>query len=185
MPTLSLIWNALWRGGAWGLLTGTVLGAAYGAIFANVLLFLGLVSQAAAQFRPDDLPRAYAAVLFLALIGSVAGALFGVPTGLIVGILDGLLIGVLTCAFFYPLNNVARHRRVTAIISAVFTAAASWLCFVGIMLFYANRARANVPVLMLLVTIPALIAGAAGWFVARRIARWYAGAGSWRLADGS
>lgn len=181
MPTLSLIWNALWRGGAWGLLTGTVLGAAYGAIFANVLLFLGLLSQAAAQFRPDDLPRAYAAVLFLALIGSVVGALFGVPTGLIVGLIDGLLIGVLTRAFFYPLKDAARHRRVTAIVSAIFTTFASWLCFVGIMLFYANRARANIPVLMLLVTIPALIAGAAGWFVARHIARSYEQAGGWEV----
>lgn len=173
MPTLSLIWNALWRGGAWGLLTGTLLGSVYGAIFGTVVYLFVVIAQDPARIPLDNLPRALLGMRLLPVIGSVVGALFGVPTGLIVGLIGGLLIGVLTRAFFYPLHDAARHRRATVIVSGIFTAAASWLCFVGIMVFYANRARANIPVLMLLVTIPALIAGAAGWLVAWHITRSY------------
>lgn len=173
MTTLRTIFGATWLGGAWGLLSGTLLGTAYGALFANVLLLFGLLAQDPSQFRLDDIPRAIFGMLFFALIGSVMGALFGVPTGFVVGVIDGLLIGILTRAFFFPLHDAARHRRVVGIASAIFTAIASYICFVSIMLFYANRAQANVPVLMLIAVIPALVAGAAGWFVAKQIARWY------------
>lgn len=180
MKTARLLFDTTWRGGAWGLLSGTLLGTAYGAIFANVLLFLGLLSQDAAQFQLDDVPRAMFAMLVLALIGAVMGALFGVPTGFVVGLFNGLLIGLVTRIFFFPLRDAAKHRRAVGIVSAIFTILASWFCFFSIMLFYANRAQASVPVLALVGVIPALIAGAAGWFVARQIARWYAGVGNWK-----
>ena len=113
------------------------------------------------------------AVLFLALIGAVVGALFGVPAGLVVGTTNGLLLGVLTRALFYPLNNARRYSWVIAVVSAVFTCIVAWLCFIGIMLFYANRNAANVGVLAVVVAVPALIAGIGAGLTSRLIAHWY------------
>lgn len=173
MTTVKLLFGTTWRGAAWGLLGGTMLGTAYGAIFANVLFAFGLAAQAPFEIKLDDIPRAIAGVLILALIGSVMGALFGVPTGFIVGLLDGLLVGIVTRLFFFPLRDAKTYRRVIAIVCAVFTTMASWLGFFAIMLFYANREKANVPALALAVTLPALIAGIASAFISRVIARWY------------
>ena len=171
--TGKLILGMLWRGGAFGLLAGTMLGTAYGALFANILLFFGMLTQSSAEFQSDDIPRAIIAVLFLALIGAVMGALFGVPTGFAVGLLNGLLIGGITRVFFFPLHDARTYRRVIALISAVFTAIASWLGFFAIMFFYANREKANVPVLAAIVIIPALIAGIAAAFISQIGVRWY------------
>jgi len=173
MTTARWLWGMTWRGGAWGLLAGTMLGTAYGAVFANGLFFFGLLSQAPAEFHGEDVPRAIVAVLLLALIGSVMGALFGVPTGFVVGLLNGLLLGIVTRAFFYPLRDARTYRRVIALISVGFTAIASWLGFFAIMLFYANTEKANVPVLAIGVIIPALIAGIAAGFISQMGARWY------------
>ncbi|MBI5302584.1 MAG: hypothetical protein HY868_10635 [Chloroflexi bacterium] len=173
MTTIKLLFGTTWRGGAWGLLGGTMLGTAYGAIFANVLFAFGLAAQAPFDLQRDDIPRAIVAVLVLALIGSVMGALFGVPTGLVVGLLDGLLIGIVTRVFFFPLKDAKTYRRVIAITCAVFTTIAAWLGFFAIMLFYADRDKANVGTLALAVTLPALIAGVASAFISRVIARWY------------
>lgn len=173
MTTARLLWGMTWRGGALGLLAGTMLGTAYGAVFANSLFFFGLLAQAPAEFQSGDAPRAIFAVLFLALIGSVMGALFGVPTGFIAGLLNGLLIGLMTRIFFYPLRGAKTYRRMMALTSGVFTALASWLGFFATMLFYANIEKANVPVLAALVVIPALIAGIAAAFISQMGARWY------------
>ncbi|MCI0475567.1 MAG: hypothetical protein L0Y55_04920 [Anaerolineales bacterium] len=172
MSTIKLLWNTTWRGGAWGLLGGTMLGTAYGAIFANALFLFGL-AQAPFDLRGDDIPRAFAAILVLALIGAVMGALFGVPTGFVVGALNGLLIGIITRAFFFPLRDARTYRRVIAVVSALFTVIASWLGFLVIMLFYANREKANVEVLAVGVLIPALIAGIVAALISRVIAWWY------------
>jgi len=173
VKTFDLLWGTTWRGGAFGLVAGTMGGTAYGAVFANALLFFGLATQAAANFQRDDIPRALVSMLFLALIGAVVGALFGVPTGIVVGIANGLLIGILTRAFFYPPKNTPAYRWALAIVSALFTAITAWICFIGIMLFYANRNAANVPVLAVIVLIPALIAGVGAGRLSRLIARWY------------
>lgn len=173
MKISKLLWGTTWRGGAWGLLAGTMLGTFYGAIFANGLFFFGWLSQAPIEFHGEDAPRAIFAMFLMALIGSVTGALFGVPTGFVVGLLNGLLLGIITRAFFYPLRDAQTYRRVIILTSAAFTAIASWLGFFVIMLFYANTAKANVPVLALGGVIPALIAGIAAALISRLIARWY------------
>lgn len=173
MHTIKLFWNTTWRGGAWGLLAGTMLGSAYGAVFANGLFFFGLLSQAPAELQGEDVPRAIFAVLFLALIGAIMGGVFGIPTGAVVGVLNGLLVGIITRVFFFPLRDARTYRRVIAVTSVVFTTIASWLGFFAIMLFYSNRDKANVPVLAIGVAIPALIAGFAAGFISRLITQWY------------
>ena len=173
MTTARLLWGMTWRGGAWGLLGGTMLGTAYGAIFANVLFLFGLAAQAPFNLQLDDIPRALVATLVLALIGAIMGALFGVPTGFAVGALNGLLIGIITRVLFFPRRDARTYHRVIATASALFTAIASWLGFLAIMLFYANREKANVGTLAVGVLIPALIAGVSAGFMSRMITHWY------------
>lgn len=173
VKTFELLWGTTWRGGAFGLVAGTMGGTAYGALFANALIFAGLISQPQFDFKPSDVVSVIFAVLFFGLIGAVMGALFGVPTGLVVGIANGLLLGGLTRVFFFPLKNAQTYRRVVAVVSAVFTAMVAWICFIGIMLFYANRNAANVPVLAVIAAIPALIAGIGAGLISQSIARWY------------
>jgi eukaryotic-like serine/threonine-protein kinase len=172
VTTIKLLWGTTWRGGALGLLVGTLGGAAYGALFANGLFAFSLLAQPA-TLQAKDVPAGIVAIVFLALIGAVVGALFGVPTGFVVGLLDGLLVGVLTRAFFYPLKTVRVYRRTAAVVSALFTGVAAWLCFIAIMLFYADRNAANIGVLIGMVTLPALIAGVGAGVLSRLIAGWY------------
>ncbi len=172
MTTIKLLWGTTWRGGALGLLVGTLGGAAYGALFANGLLAWGLLAQPRA-LELKDLPAGIGAVVFLALIGAVVGALFGVPTGIVVGIANGLFLGILTRVFFYPPKNARAYRWTVAIVSTLFTAFTAWICFIGIILFYANRNAANFGVLIGIVTLPALIAGVGAGLLSRLITRWY------------
>ena len=173
MTTLKIILGTSWRGAGLGLLAGTLGGSSYGAIFANVLLAFGILSQAPFEVKPQELVGALAAILIFALIGSVMGALFGVPSGLVVGIALGVLLGLLTRAFFYPLKNVQRYRWTIAIVSGLFTAPIAWFCFFSIMLFYANRDAADVRGLAVIVLVPALIAGVGAGLMSRLIANWY------------
>jgi hypothetical protein len=124
-------------------------------------------------FESSDALRVGVVIPFLALIGAIMGALFGVPTGLLVGLLNGLLVGILTRVYFFPPRDARTYRRVIAMASALFTAVASWIGFLAIMLFYANREKANVPVLAVGVLIPALIAGVGAGLLSRMITRWY------------
>ncbi|MBM3131018.1 MAG: hypothetical protein FJ009_20620 [Chloroflexi bacterium] len=172
MTTARLLWGMTWRGGAWGLLAGTMLGTAYGALFGNGVLLIKL-AQEWQTLGPENILPGIAAVGILILVGAVMGALFGVPTGLLVGSLNGLLVGMITRAFFFPPRDARAYRRVIAVASALFTSIASWIGFLAIMLFYANREKANVPMLAVIVLIPALIAGVGAGLISRMISRWY------------
>lgn len=173
MKTSRLLFNATWRGSAWGLLVGTFVGATFGALFGNVLVFgVELLKQ-----RPDpglnDLPALIGAVALIALIGSVIGALFGVPTGFVVGVANGLLLGIVSRVFFYPLTDVRGYRWVIALISMAFTTLASWVGFMLIMLLYANQNKADFVGIAIFLIIPALIAGIIAGAVSQIGARWY------------
>lgn len=171
--TGKIIFGMGWRGVAWGLLGGTLLGAAYGAIFANAMFFIGLTTQAPAPPELKDALSAIAAVVVLALVGSVMGAMFGIPVGALVGLLDGLLMGIITRLFFFPLRDAKIYRRVMAWVCFVVTASASWGGFMLIWIFLSNQGRANFTVFSLISAIPALIAGVASVFISRLIAGWY------------
>ncbi|MBI5650114.1 MAG: hypothetical protein HZC40_06675 [Chloroflexi bacterium] len=172
MTTLKLLLGTTWRGGVFGLIAGTLGGATYGAIFANAI-FLFRLAQEWSTLGAENFIPGIAVVLILAFIGSIMGALFGVPTGFIVGLLNGLLVGIVTRVFFFPLRDAKTFRRVIAMVSALFTGIASWFCFFAIILFYSNRDKADVPMLALIVTLPALIAGVASALISRAIAGWY------------
>ena len=173
MNTIRLLWNTLWRGGAWGLLMGSILGMTYGATFANILVFAGLISQPWGNFKLGDIPAAIFAVLILALLGAIFGGIFGIPTGFAVGVMNGLLFGILTRLFFYPLRDTRIYRRVMALASGLFTAIASWFGFILIWLLYANKEKDTLGAGIVMVTLPAIIAGIAAAFMSRLGTRWY------------
>ncbi|MBI5033621.1 MAG: hypothetical protein HZB51_24135 [Chloroflexi bacterium] len=173
MTTSRLLWGTTWRGGAWGLLAGTFVGATFGALFGNTLIFgVGLLQQQE-RIGLSDLPQLIPAFAIFAIIGSVMGALFGVPTGFAVGVANGLLLGIISRMFFYPLTDVRGYRWVIALISMTFTALASWVGFMLIMLLYANQDKANWVGLAIFLIVPALIAGVIAGAVSQIGARWY------------
>ncbi|MBI3913565.1 MAG: hypothetical protein HY327_05180 [Chloroflexi bacterium] len=166
MRTLKLLWNFIWRGGAWGTLFGAVGGTGVGAWTGVALLAFGL-TQTETAFTSADIVRGIFAMLFFALIGSGVGSLFGLPTGFFLGV----LIGAVTRAFFYPLQNAPRHRVVVASISALLGAVGSLVAFAAILQFYARRAVFADSLIFF--AVPALIAGACAVFIGGRVARWY------------
>lgn len=173
MTLFQLFWGTMWRGGAWGWLAGTLLSTAYGAVFANVLIFAGLLTQSPFDLKPSDLPSLIGAMLFMAFIGAIAGGIFGIPTGLVVGIANGFLLGLIARLFFYPLRDVKTFRRVMAIVSGIFTAIASWVGFMAIVYLYANQDKADWLVWAVIVLVPAVIAGIAAGLISQLGVRWY------------
>jgi hypothetical protein len=173
ISTFKLVWNTTWRGGAWGLLAGTFIGAAFGAVIGNVLVFgVGLMNQSK-SLGLNDIPTAFAVVFAVAMFGMVIGAIFGVPTGFVVGITNGLLLGIVSRVFFFPLTNVRAYRWVIALISMTFTTLTSWVGFMLIMFLYANQDKANYVGLAIFLVIPALIAGVVAGLISQIGARWY------------
>ncbi len=170
MSTPKLLFNFIWRGGAWGTLFGAVGGAGVGAWTGVALLALGL-TQTDAAFTSADIARGIFAMLFFALIGSGVGSLFGLPTGFFLGLMGGGVIGAVTRAFFYPLQNAHLYRVIVASISAIFGALGSLSAFAAILQFYARRAVFAESLAFF--SVPALIAGACAAFVGGRVARWY------------
>lgn len=168
------MWGSTWRGGTWGIALGALLGMIYGALFMVALFFVAMSNQTNAAPQPADAPRGLIAILFLMFIGSIMGALFGMPTGVFIGLIDGLVLGILTRMFFYSLGNARRFRRVLAAISALVSIVGSWTCFALILLLFAQQHSVSVTTLVVVGAVPALIAGAGGVFVSRRIAEWYA-----------
>jgi MFS family permease len=173
MKTLQLLFSTTWRGGMWGLLAGTMVGATFGALFGNVLVFGVGLTQQQEQISLNDIPAAIGAVAILAIIGSVMGALFGVPTGFVVGIANGLLLGIISRVFFFPLKNARAYRWVIALISMAFTTLASWVGFMLIMFLYANQDKADWVGIVIFLVVPALIAGVVAGFISQIGARWY------------
>ncbi len=170
MSTSKLLFNFIWRGGAWGTLLGAVGGTGFGAWTGVALLALGL-TQTDTALTSADLGRGIFAALFLALIGSGIGSLFGLPTGFFLGLLCGGVIGAVTRAFYYPLQNARRYRVIVAGISAMLGALGSLAAFAAILQFYARRAVFAESLIYF--SVPALIAGACAAFVGGRLARWY------------
>ncbi len=173
MTTFKLLWGSTWRGGMWGIALGALLGMIYGALFMVALFLVAISNQTNAAAQPADAPRGLIAILFLMFIGSIMGALFGIPTGVFIGLIDGLILGILTRVFFYPLRDTQRLRRTLAVISAFVSIVGSWTFFALILLLFARQHSVSVTTMVVIGAVPALIAGAGGVFVSRRIEEWY------------
>ncbi len=174
MTTRKLLWGMTRRGAVWGLLTGTLGGAAYGVVFTNGLYIFVMIFQPELLQSKNE-PTGITAFVLLVLFGAIMGVLFGLPIGLLVGILDGLLIGIVTRVLFYPLRHVRAYRWTVVLVSAVFTGIATWFGFMQIELFLEMMARSESDFnrLVIFFLVPALIASVAAAFISRSIARWY------------
>jgi hypothetical protein len=173
MSTLTLLWNTTWRGGAWGLLAGASLSMAYGATFANLLVFGGMITQPLGEFQPGDIPAAIFVVFLMAFLGAIMGGIFGIPTGFAVGATNGFLFGIITRLFFFPPRNTHLYHRVMALSSGLFTGIASWVGFILIWQLYMNDEKGDLGAGIIMVTVPAIIAGIAAAFMSRLGTRWY------------
>ncbi|MBI5033620.1 MAG: hypothetical protein HZB51_24130 [Chloroflexi bacterium] len=174
MKTSRLLFAITWRGGAWGLLVGAILGAAFGAIFAGKLFDLGLVEQSGA-IPSSDYPPAIADFMagFLALLGGIVGGGVGMPIGWMVGASDGFLIGMLLRASTDPMGKIRINRSVLFTISMLYTSVASLLGFIVILRFYSTQSAATSLWLLAIVIVPSLIAGIALGFVSQLLVLWY------------
>jgi len=124
-------------------------------------------------FSPGNALAALGGIFILWLIGAVAGGLFSIPAGIFVGATGGILMSILTRIFFYPLKNARRYRVTIGIVMGVYALVVSWFCFIAIYLLFARDNAIQSPLVPWLALIPALIAGALGYFVSGWIARWY------------
>ncbi len=174
MTTRRLLWGMTWRGAVWGLLTGTLGGAAYGVIFMNGLYIFIMIFQSE-MLQSKNEPTGITAIVLLVLFGAIMGVLSGLPVGLLVGIFDGLLIGIVTRVLFYPLKHVGAYRWTLALVSAMFTGIVAWFGFMQIASFLEkmDRSEADFSRLVIFFLVPALVAGVAAAFISGSIARWY------------
>lgn len=171
MTMQRLLWGMMWRSGAWGLLAGTILGAAYGILFSSILNLVGIHRGNLFILTPTQVGWHF--IMLVMFIGAILGILFGAPTGIIVGISNGVVLAVLMRLFFYPYKNSRAYHWIVFGVNIVFSIITSWLFLITIAYFWINRYINIFPQLAVLVLIPALIAGVSAGLLSRRITRWY------------
>jgi len=105
----------------WGLVLGALLGAAYGAMAANLLFLISMLVEGPTD--TSQLTDPMLGPLLTAFAGiSFYSAIFGVPLGALVGfalgVLDGLVLFALTRTLFHPMP----------VNKEVYRQAAGWVC---------------------------------------------------------
>jgi hypothetical protein len=176
-----LLWGCLWRGSVLGLACGASLGAVYGAL----LLTAALVAESIGSVLgvSDGSADAWLGAFYLAPYGAVFGAVFGAFAGLPLGVLLGLLAAVVTAVCSWQRRDVWRCRQFLGWASAVL----SIVVLLGLWLALGSDPAAFVfventsglfddgPVdLVFVVLVPTVVAGAAGWWIGRRVGGWSA-----------
>lgn len=173
MPTPKLFWNILWRATACGVIIALTVQAIFGALLVVFGFMAAATNRGAELLTPENAVATLGGIFILWLIGAVGGGLFSIPAGIFVGATGGILMSIITRIFFYPLKNARRYRIVIGIAMGVYALVVSWLCFIAIYLLFARDNTIQSPFVPWLALIPALIAGALGYFVSGWIARWY------------
>ncbi len=173
MTATKLLWDMTWRGAFWGMLAGTLFGIAYAIVFIEVNTIINWLAHKSFELQNADLWTIVTTLILVALSGAFFGLVCGAPTGLVIGAANGLLIGVITHRYFVPMPDARTYRRMVAIVSAIFTGVTSWMGFMIAWTFYTQRVTPDVTILLLMVTLPAIIAALAAIWVSRRVEGWY------------
>jgi hypothetical protein len=164
MRPLRLAVAAIARGLALGGLLGAAVGAGYG-LLASLLFLVYL-------FLKDETARAgaftfgYQAPLF----GLIAGVLFGTPLGAALGGLNSLIISITTHVWYSSAQDRQRYRRVMRTIATATTVLGTLL---GVQILLMNASIFNVGALLLLGSLPALLAALCAWRVSLSFTDWY------------
>lgn len=174
MPTTKLFWNISWRATLGGIVIALAVQAIFGAVFAAFGGAAAISNRGAELLAPTNAIPIALGILFLWLVGAIAGGIFSIPAGVFVGATGGILMSIITRLFFYPLKNARRYRVVMGIGMGLYALVVSWLCFMAIYLLFARDNALQSPLVPWLAMIPALIAGALAYFVCGWIAQWYA-----------
>lgn len=168
MSTARLFLHITTRATASGIAIAVATQALAGALFAA----FG-IAAAAGNGRTGGAAGAVLGVLFLGLVGAIAGGLFSIPMGIFIGVTSGILMSTVTRLFFHPPRSDRAYARVLGAMMATYTVAASWLIFMAVFLLFAKNHTLQSPVVPWLALLQASIAGALGYFVAGWIARGY------------
>ena len=169
MDTARLLGMIVWRTTVSGLLAGALLGGAYGALFLAVSFFVPLPAA-------DDLAEALLLGVPVGLsYGFFFGALLGAPPGLVLGFVVGVLAALLTRVRFYPLRAVHRYRLTMGLLAAAASVIGGFILFPPLIswAFWPTVTDSETLDYWSLTVIPALIAGAAGWWISQRMTAWY------------
>ncbi len=173
MPAPKLFLNITAR----ATISGIVIALMVQAIFGGVLAIFGVIAAMANRgqelLAPGNVAAAVAGIFILWLIGAVAGGLFSIPAGIFVGATGGILMWLITRIFFYPLKNARRYRVMIGIVMGAYAFVVSWICFMAVYLLFSKEHTIQAPLVPWLALIPALIAGALGYFVSGWIGKWY------------
>lgn len=176
MSTPKLFFHITGRAAAGGIVIALTVQAIFGLALAAVAMAAALTNRGAELLEPTNAVPAILGILFLWLVGAIAGGLFSIPAGIFVGVSGGLLMSVLTRIFFYPLKNARRYRIVMGILMGAYAFVVSWVCFMAVYLLFARDNTIQAPEVPWIALIPALIAGVLGYFVSGFIAKWYVNA---------
>ncbi len=173
MPTLKLFWNILWRAVMGGVVIALTVQAIFGALFAVFGVAAAMANRGTELLELTNAIPVILGIFIFWLIGAVTGGLFSIPAGIFVGATGGVLMSAITRIFFYPLKNARRYRVTIGILMGLYALVVSWLCFMAVYLLFARDNTIQSPFVPWIAIIPALIAGALGYFVSGWIARWY------------
>lgn len=173
MSTLKLFWNITWRTAAGIFAAAWIVQTLFVTLFAAFGLFAAVANPAGRPLGLAYILQALLAMLFLALVGGVAGGFFSLPAGLFLGVSSGLLVSVLTRLFFYPLRNASLYRWSVGLFLLVYVTLGSWAIFMALYLLIARDNVIHSPLVPGLALLAALIAGGCASVVGRWVARWY------------
>lgn len=173
MSTSKLFLNITGRATLCGAVIAVAVQALFGALLAAFAAAAAVSNRGTELFSPETAIAVLAGILFLWLVGAIAGGIFSIPAGILVGVSGGILMSILTRIFFYPLKNARRYRVVVGILMGAYAFVVSWLSFMAVYLLFARDNEMQSPEIPWLAMLPALIAGGLGYFVSGWIARWY------------
>jgi hypothetical protein len=168
MSTSKGLWEMVVRGCAWTTAIGALLGAGYGV----VLLVTMILSIGQSGPNGAELPI-FIVILYGILLAMFFGAIVAGVIGFIAGPIGGLLCGLMTRLFFTPLRSERAYR-----ITAGITGALYGLFSIVVAVRLVSTSGFAPPIeterqAVILYLFPALIGGAGGVFISRKMVDWY------------
>jgi hypothetical protein len=173
MTTSKLFWNITLRATLGGVVTALVTQAIFAVSMASVGIVAAVMNQGERPFTAAEGLPILLGILFLGLVGAVAGGIIAIPIGVVLGVSGGVVMSAITRLLFYPLQNARRYRAVVGVSMAGYSIIVCWLVLMAVYLLFARNNTIQSPLVPWLALIPALIAGVLGYIVSGKIAQWY------------
>lgn len=164
MDASKLLWSMIQRGWSWTTGIGALLGAAYGIVLLATAIF------SLWNFNPDNSAVQQVLVLFFAvIIAALFGAFVAAAIGFVAGPVGGALCAGMSRLFFTPLKNERTYRLTARIAGGLYGILA---LVVAVRLISTSGLAPTIQTsreALMLYVFPALIGGAAGVYISRRV----------------